>query len=106
MTPSKSPPKKSPKWYLFPYSARIIFQKLWFICKALQQSLRTQKGRRSKYLSFNPGEIDKNASLKQKEMILNLHTGFKGKYDEELKKAQEVEKEEEAKRRQVIEALQ
>lgn len=39
-------------------------------------------------------------------MILNLHKGFKTKYEEELKKAQQVEKEEDAKRKQLIEALQ
>lgn len=39
-------------------------------------------------------------------MTMNLHTNFKNKYDEELRKAQEIEKEEETKRKQVIEALQ
>ena len=39
-------------------------------------------------------------------MILKLHKDFKTKYEEELKKAQQVEKEEDAKRKQLIEALQ
>lgn len=40
----------------------------------------------------NSGEIEKNNALKQKEMFTNLYKGFKARYDEELKKAQEVEK--------------
>lgn len=57
-------------------------------------------------LILNSGEAEKNASYKQKEFAFNVHKGFKAKYEEELKKAQEVEREEDAKRKQLIEALQ
>ena len=43
---------------------------------------------------------------KQKAMFQNLFNGFKKKYDEEIAKAQEIEKEEENKRKAVIEELQ
>ena len=36
-------------------------------------------------------------------MIENLHSGFRTKYEDELKIAQEIEKEEEDKRKKVIE---
>jgi|LakMenEpi03Aug12_release.lakeMendotaPanAssembly.Ray.scaffolds.fasta_scaffold262881_2 hypothetical protein len=39
-------------------------------------------------------------------MFDNLFNGFKKKYDEEINKAQEVEKEEEQKRKTTIEELQ
>ncbi len=39
-------------------------------------------------------------------MFENLFNSFKKKYDNEIKIAEEVEKEEEAKRKQVIEELQ
>lgn len=39
-------------------------------------------------MSNNPGEIEKNNAMKQKEMFTNLYKGFKARYDEELKKAQ------------------
>ena len=39
-------------------------------------------------------------------MIENLHNGFRQKYEAELKRAQDIEKEEEDKRKEVIEQLQ
>lgn len=39
-------------------------------------------------------------------MFENLFNGFKKKYDEEIGKAQEIEKDEESKRKAVIEELQ
>lgn len=39
-------------------------------------------------------------------MFENLFNGFKKKYDDEIKNAEQVEKDEEGKRKQIIEELQ
>lgn len=44
--------------------------------------------------------------FKQKDMIENLQQNFMNRYNGELKRAQEIEKEEEDKRKAVIEQLQ
>lgn len=51
-------------------------------------------------------EAERDKVAKQKAMFENLFNGFKKKYDEEIAKAQEVEKEEENKRKAIIEELQ
>lgn len=51
-------------------------------------------------------EAQREKMAKQKEMYQNLFNGFKKKYEEELKKAQNIEKEEEDKRKAVIQVLQ
>lgn len=48
---------------------------------------------------IHSGEADKDKALKQKVMFENLFNGFKNKYDDEIKNASRVEKEEEDKRK-------
>jgi hypothetical protein len=52
------------------------------------------------------GENEREKVAKQKAMFENLFNGFKKRYDEEIAKAQEIEKDEESKRKAVIEELQ
>lgn len=58
------------------------------------------------YLHSHAAEGEREKMAKQKAMFENLFNGFKKRYDEELKKAQNIEKEEEDKRKAVIEELQ
>jgi hypothetical protein len=58
------------------------------------------------YPPSHPAEGEREKMAKQKTMFENLFNGFKKRYDEELKKAQNIEKEEEDKRKAVIEELQ
>lgn len=51
-------------------------------------------------------EAERDKVAKQKAMFENLFNGFKKKYDEEIARAQEIEKEEENKRKAIIEELQ
>lgn len=51
-------------------------------------------------------EAEREKVAKQKAMFENLFNGFKKKYDEEIARAQEIEKEEENKRKAIIEELQ
>lgn len=51
-------------------------------------------------------EAEREKMAKQKGMFENLYGGFKKRYDEELAKAQQTEKEEEEKRKSLIDQLQ
>lgn len=53
-----------------------------------------------------PAENERNQSLAQKKMIETLQENFKSKYKAEIEKAQVAEKEEEDKRKEVIDKLQ
>lgn len=68
------------------------------------RSYKTQVDASTSFLIL--GENEKEKVAKQKAMFENLFNGFKKKYDEEIAKAQEIEKDEENKRKAVIEELQ
>ena len=57
-------------------------------------------------MRINVGEAEREKANKQKLMFENLFNSFKKKYDNEIKIAEEVEKEDETKRKAVIEELQ
>lgn len=57
-------------------------------------------------MKLSIGESERDKAIQQRNMIENLHSGFRTKYEDELKRAQEIEKEEEDKRKKIIEELQ
>lgn len=52
------------------------------------------------------GKTERDSSVNQLKMLENLQKQFKKKYDDTLKDAQNIEKEEENKRKVLIEELQ